>query len=110
MSVETTETVRSVIRGFHIYSTTWTPVLQETLKCKRQSENVLDRYAVAVIKQNNGIVGRLPRKISILCSLFLRGGGSLRCQVAGSRQRSSDLPQGGLEIPCLITVKGKKRK
>ena len=48
-------------------------------------------------------MGHVPRKISSICSLFLRESGSIICHVTGSRQYSSDLPQGGLEIPCVLT-------
>lgn len=57
---------------------------------------------MAVIKVGN-IVGHLPRKISTLCSLFLRRGGEISCAVNGSQRYSFDLPQGGLEIPCVLT-------
>ena len=43
-----------------------------------------------------------PRKISRLCWLFIRKGGRTTCTVTGGRQYSADLPQGGLEIPCIL--------
>ena len=48
-------------------------------------------------------MGHVPRKISSICSLFLRESGSIICRVTGSRQYSSDLPQIGLEIPYVLT-------
>ena len=33
----------------------------------------------------------------------MRHGGTINCSVDGSRQYSSDIPQGGLEIPCILT-------
>ena len=60
--------------------------------------------AVAVLKSGI-IIGHLPRKISTLCSIFLRRGGSIHC-VTGRRRYSSDLPQGGMEIPCSLHFKG----
>ena len=48
------------------------------------------------------IIGHVPRKISALCSLFIRRGGVLKCCVDGSRRYSADLPQGGMEIPCKL--------
>ena len=44
-------------------------------------------------------VGHIPRKISAICSIFIRRGGSIVCLVD---TYSSDLPQGGLEIPCIL--------
>ena len=56
------------------------------------------RYAVAV-KMGGTVIGHLPRKVLRFCSLFLRRRGHIRCAVTGRR---NDLPQGGLEIPCLL--------
>lgn len=54
-------------------------------------------------------MGNVPRKISALCSTFIRKGGTISCCVTGSRRYSSDLPQGGLEIPCIIKFVGNKK-
>lgn len=102
MLMEETE-LPSCIRRHHIYKSTWTPTIGEQLECKRECTNAYDRYAVAVVK-NQEIVGHLPRKISKICSLFLRRGGNILCTVSGRRRHSTDLQQGGLEVPCDIAV------
>ena len=39
--------------------------------------------------------------------MFLgKSGSSITCKVTGSRRYSSDLPQGGLEVPCTLEFKG----
>ena len=45
----------------------------------------------------------IPQRISSICSIFLRCGGTINCTVDGSRQYSSDIPQGGLEMLCVLT-------
>ena len=55
------------------------------------------------VKREGTIVGHLTRKITRVCSLFLRQGGSITCTVTGHRRYSSDLLQGGLEVPCMLT-------
>ena len=77
----------------------------EELACEREPTNTSDRYAVAVVK-GGVIIGHLPRKI---CSLFLRGG-TISCIMSGGRRYSADLPQGGLEIPCKLLLKGKAKE
>ena len=52
------------------------------------------------------VVGHIPKKISSVCSLYLRRGGSIICRVTGSRRYSEDLIQGGLEIPCVLIFEG----
>ena len=49
----------------------WEAAIRETLMCEREPTNDNDRCAV---------VGHLP-KISGVCSLFLRRGGSIQCTV-----------------------------
>ena len=65
-------------------------------------DNVYDTFAVAV-KKDDEFVGHCPRKISAICSIFIRRGGKITCQVIGRREQSSDLPQRGLEILCKLT-------
>ena len=36
----------------------------------------------------------------------MRNGGSITCEVIGSRKYSHDLPQGGVEIPCSLEFTG----
>ena len=94
--------VETVVRGYHKYKDIWVAVVGEELPCRREPTNQEDRSTVAVVKDSN-IVGHVPRKISSICSLFLRQSGSIICRVTGSRQYSSDLPQGGLENSCVLT-------
>ena len=95
----------SVVRGFHVYKDVWNPTLGETLTCKPEFGNVHDPYAVSVVREPADIVGHIPRRISSLCYFFLKKG-TIVCQVTGSRRRSVDLPQGGLEVPCTLTFAG----
>ena len=99
----------SCIRGYHVYNEIWTAVLGEVLLTQRELHNVTNCYAVAVKKYSGETVGHLPRKISRLCSMFIGQGGNITCVVTGDRRYSSDLVQGGLEIPCSIIFHGKEK-
>ena len=68
---------------------------------------------VAIRKDIDGearTVGHIPRKISSICSIFIRHGGTICCKVDGHRRYSRDLPQGGLEVPCILTFVTKEEK
>ncbi len=86
--------------------TRWNPVIGEMLTCQAEFGNIHDPYAVAVVASNSSIVGHVPCHISAVCNFFIRRGGTIVCQVTGRRCRSSDLVQGGLEIPCSYTFCG----
>ena len=98
----------SCIRGYHVYKNIWNPTVNEVLSCARDTTNEHDPFAVMVTKTvappaGTSVVGHLPKKISSTCSMFLRKGGSISCRVTGNQQYSSDLVQGGLEIPCILS-------
>ena len=98
----------SCICGYHVYNDIWTAIVGEELECAREVGNAKDRYVVSVLRGSD-IVGHLPQKISRVCSLFLLRGGTISCKVIGRRRYSVDLPQGGLEIPCKLIFRGKKK-
>ena len=96
-----------MIRSYHEYKLIWNnPVVGEDLLCEREVGNPHDTHAVAVKKVIDGnltVVGHIPQRLSSICSIFLRRSGTINCTVDGSCQYSSDIPQGGLEIPSVLT-------
>ena len=63
-----------------------------------------DRFAVAALEQETSCVVRhIPREISKECYFFLRRGGVIEVEVT-SRRRRSTKPEGGMEIPCILTL------
>ena len=91
-----------------MYQSEWTPALGEELGCQREEDNASDPYAVAVMRRNV-IVGHVPMSISAISSLFLRRNGSIQCTITGERRHSADLPQGGLEVPCMLKFTGEPK-
>ena len=96
------------VLGYHVYKRISDASVGETLVCSRESGNLHDRYAVSVEK-NGRVIGHLPRTVSRACALFLKNE-SICCKVTGRQKYSSDLRQGGLEIPCMVTFIGKSRE
>ena len=68
--------VEAMLRGYHTYQSVWDASLGEELPCQREPENSHDPFAVAVVRA--GVtVGHVPRRISSVCSLFIRRDGSI---------------------------------
>ena len=101
--------VESCICGYHVYKEMWIAVFGEELYAERELGNVVDRYVIAVKKDSGETVGHLPKKISRMCSMFIQEGGEIMCTVIGNRRYSSDLVQGGLEIPCTLLFRGEEK-
>ena len=57
---------------------------------------------IALINSELVTVGHLPKFMSKLARFFVKHAGKIRCEITGSKRYSSDLEQGGLEIPAKI--------
>ena len=60
------------------------------------------KYAIAVINSESVTEGHLPKFMSKLAHFFVKHAGKIRCEITCSKRYSSDLEQGGLEIPARI--------
>ena len=73
------------MRGYHIYNDI---CVGEMLSCQHENNNRSNPFAVAIIKSGM-IVGHLVRKVSSVCSLFLRRNGVVTIQTTGGRWYSA---------------------
>ena len=89
----------------HVYKDIWSPYVNEELTNVVEENNTHDPNVVAV-KKGTQIVGHLPRIISATCSLFLHRNGVISATITDGRRCSIDLPQGGLEVPCVLKLTG----
>ena len=90
--------VQAMIRVYHKYKEIWDAKFGEQLECQRETGNPHDIFAVAVLKSGTGVVGHIPKKMSSICSLFLRcggPGGEIHCTVTGAKRYSADLHNKG---------------
>ena len=51
-------------------------------------------------------MGHVPQRFSSATNLFLQSGGVVSYEISRARCYSRDLPQGGVEIPCVYTFSG----
>ncbi len=76
--------VESAVRGYHVYQSL---TIGETLVCKREGGNVHDRYCYK--PDLSDLIGHVPKKISILCHIFLRNpDNEITCVTSGPIVRS----------------------
>ena len=61
--------MESCLQDYHVYKDIWAAMIVEVLLWEREPFNDVDRYAVAVLKDDTTI-GHIPKKISRICSLF----------------------------------------
>ena len=72
--------------------------------------NAMDPYAVACTKQDETIIGHLPREISRYSHYFIKYGGVITAEVTTPQRRPSPIAQGGLEIQVCLTAKISQKK
>lgn len=68
-------TIESMVRGYDVYEEIWLAAVGEELSCMSEVKNSCNLFTVAVMK--SGVVGHVPRKISSVCLMFLRRGGTV---------------------------------
>ena len=81
--------VQAMVRGYHVHKDIWNTIDGETLGGRRETTNVHDPSAVAVVKDGT-TVGHVPKKLSCLCSLFIRRHGTDVCMVNRGQRHSND--------------------
>ena len=72
---------------------------------ERESPNTLPINTHCGREKGRNYHRTLPQKLSRVCWLFLRHGGTMECTLNGHRKYSADLVQGGLEVPWSILFK-----
>ena len=69
-----------------------------------EEDNTFDRFAIKVCeKDKNEILGHLPMEISRVTKFLLDRGANASAKLTSTHYRSP-LVQGGIEIPCVVTV------
>ena len=101
MSAEKEIEFQAAVRGFHYYRKYWKPKEGELLSRSHEFGNPFDVFAI----DEGDIVGHLPRKICRASKFLLDRGAVMNAKLSSSHYRRSPLVQGGMEIPCKITVK-----
>ena len=78
-------------------------MIGEELSAEQEHGNPEDAFAVAITKSET-TVGYIPKAAGI----FIAHGGEICCKISERRQQLI-LLEGGLEVPCIYTFKGKKK-
>ena len=95
----------AAVRGFQSYRKSWLPELEQTINCFHEEGNTFDRFAIKVCeKDKNEIVGHLPMEISRVTKFLLDRGANVFAKLTSTHYGRSPLVQGGIEIPCVVTL------
>ena len=93
------------MRGFNVYRNVWKPLENEELEFLFERHNLFDMFAIKTCCLEGGqIVGHFPREVSRPTKFLLDRTAKVTAQLTGTHYRRLPLFQGGLEIPCLVTV------
>ena len=93
------------IRGFHYYRNWWEPEVEEVLDCAHEADNPYDYFVIKTCQRTDGsIVGHLSMEISRATKYLLQRGSTVTATLSSTSYRRSPLEQGGLKIPCRVSV------
>ena len=96
--------------GFHVYRNNWEPVIGEVLKTCMESQNEVDKYAVAIIDNENNVIGHLPKgasgKYAKTIFYFLKTDPLIIYHVKITEKAVNLRDNKGIRIPCLLQFTG----
>ena len=104
--------LKSFVKGYHAYKDLWKPFINEELTTAMEPDNVVDKHAVCV-KKNNVIVGHLPLdkdgRFAKMILYFLREDRYAECKViiTGKEVNLGDGER--MQVPCLLKISGAKK-
>ena len=95
----------SAVRGYHYYKSFWSPQPNQVLNCYFEENNAFDRFAIKVCENGKEVpIGHLPKEISRVTKFILDRGATAIATLTSEHYRRSPLVQGGLEIPCKVSL------
>ena len=92
--------------GYHVHKTSWTPVVGEKLTGVMESNNLMDKYALAVIRSDESIVRHLPLgksgKFGKTIFYFLKANEKHSCVIQLLRKAINGGDGVGMKVPCRL--------
>ena len=92
-----------------MYKTLWNPLIAEFLSCEREPDNLMDKYAVCV-KRENKIVGHLQLgksgKFAKTTFYFLRADELSSCKIVITRKPVNLGDGEGMQVPFKLILTG----
>lgn len=105
--------IDAFVMGFHVYKDNWTPKVGDEFQGVMESTNKIDKYAVAVKKNNGEVIGHLPLgksgKFAKTVFYFLKTDKSHGCKikVTGKAINAGDLL--GMKVPCKVIFDAERK-
>ena len=101
--------LETVVRGYHAYLSTYKLTLGEILVITPDPDSVMhDKYVMKyTTKEEEHIVGHIPKHLSRLCFKFIEDGGELDAEVIGKRFNAGNGI--GVEVPVELSFVGNKQ-
>ena len=107
--VVTSTDIVSNIKGYHVYNSVWTPTLQEQVYGEIELHNPVDKYAVAV-KKDEKVVGHLPLvengKFAKAIFYFLRADPYGKCNITVTGKAINLGDRDGMQVSCILHLSG----
>ena len=103
--------VKSFVKGYHAYKNLWKPFVNEELTTAIEPDNVVDKYAVCV-KKNNVVVRHLPLgkdgRFAKMILYFLSEDTYAECKVIITGKEVNLGDGEGMQVPCLLKISVRK--
>ena len=105
--------METTVMGFHVYKTSWNPYVGEELRAVMQPNNLMDKFAVVVERNELGVVGHLPLgkfgKFAKTIFYFLKANQPNSCNVIVRGKTVNEGDGKGMKVPSRLLFSAEER-
>ena len=105
--------INAFVMGYHVYKNNWTPSVGDEFQSFMKSTNIMDKYAVAVKKDDGEVIGHLPLgrsgKFAKTVFYFLKADKSHGCTITVTGKAISAGDGLGMKVPCKLFFIAEKK-
>ena len=98
--------INAFVMGYHVYKNNWTPSVGDEFQGFMESTNKMDKYAVAVQKDDGEVIGHLPLgksgKFAKTVFYFLKTDKSHGCKITVTGKAINAGDGLGMKVPCKL--------
>jgi len=105
--------MNAFVMGYHVYKNNWTPSVGDEFQGFMESTNIMDKYAVAVKKDDGEVIGHLPLgksgKFAKTIFYFLKTDKTHGCTITVTGKAINARDGLGMKVPCKLSFIAEKK-
>lgn len=105
--------INTFVMGYHVYKSNWTPSVGDEFHGFMEPTNKMDKYAVAVRKNDGEVIGHLPLgksgRFAKIIFYFLKNDSINVCKITVTGKSINAGDGLGMKVPCKLSFLSERK-